>query len=190
MTDSDRPHIDLAHYDQSWFSRGRSGLWVILWDLAWLFLIRPCPQPFYRWKRLVWRFFGSKIGKNVLIRSTARCNYPWKVTIGDNAWIGEEAWLYALDEIHIGANAVISQQAYLCTGSHDITDPHFGLQTAPIHIGASAWVALGATVMKGVTIGDGAVIGAKSVAAKDMPAWQVCLGNPCVPVKAREMTGK
>jgi putative colanic acid biosynthesis acetyltransferase WcaF len=179
------PRIDLSRYDQSWFDRGRSGLVVILWDLCWLLLIRPCPQPLYAWKRFIWRCFGARIGRGVLLRSTVRCNYPWKVTIGDHAWIGEEAWLYALDRIEIGSHAVISQQAYLCTGSHDIADPHFGLKTAPIRIGHGAWVALGATVMRGVTVGDGAVIGARAVAHKDMPAWTVCAGDPCTPIKPR-----
>jgi putative colanic acid biosynthesis acetyltransferase WcaF len=184
-TEMPGPELNLRRYDQSWFKRGRSGAVVILWDLCWLLLFRPCPQPFYGWKRFLWRLFGARIGRGVLLRSTVRCNYPWKVTIGDHAWIGEEVWLYALDQIEIGSHAVISQQAYLCTGSHDITDPHFGLRTAPIRIGHGAWIALGATVMPGVTIADGAVIAARSLVTKNMPAWTVCSGTPCVSGKPR-----
>jgi putative colanic acid biosynthesis acetyltransferase WcaF len=170
--------VRLDTYDQSWFDRGRSGLAVLVWDIAWLLLLRPCPQPFYGWKRFVWRCFGAKIGRSVLIRSTVRCNYPWKVSIGDHSWIGEEAWLYALDYIEIGSHVVVSQKAYLCTGSHDITDPHFGLKTAPIRIHDGAWIALGATVMPGVTIGAGAVVGAYGLQTKDAKDWTIYKGSP------------
>ncbi len=182
------PNIDLTGYNQSWFVRGRSAWVVILWDLTWLLLLRPCPQPFYAWKRCIWRCFGAHIGQGVLLRSTVRCNYPWKVTIGDFAWIGEEVWLYALDRITIGAHAVISQQTYLCTGSHELSDPHFSLKTAPIIIGDGAWIALRAVIMPGLTIGAGAVISANALLTKHAQPWTIYRGSPALPCGMRELT--
>lgn len=172
------PAIRLDRYDQSWYSRGRGAVIVGLWDLVQTCLIRPSPHVCFGWRRFWYRLFGARIGRGVLIRKTVECNYPWRLTIGEHAWIGERAHLYALDDIEIGAHAVISQQAYICTGSHDLHDPHFGLQTAPVHIGAGAWVALGATVMPGVRVGAGAVVGARALLLRDAEPWTVYLGAP------------
>jgi len=182
MTDS-RLHLD--RYDQSWFSRGRSNLVVVLWDLVQTFLIHPSPHPAYAWRRFWYRLFGAKLGHKVLIRKSVRCNYPWKVAIGDHSMIGDEAWLYALEHITIADHVVISQQAYLCTGSHDITDPTFKLKVAPITIQHGAWVALGALIMPGVTIGAGAVVGARAILTKDAAPWTVHVGQPAKPVGPR-----
>ncbi len=69
----------------------------------------------------VWR----KNGKNVVIRPSVKITYPWKLTLGDYAWVGDDAVLYTLGDITIGAHAVISQKSYLCTGSHDYASQHF-----------------------------------------------------------------
>jgi putative colanic acid biosynthesis acetyltransferase WcaF len=177
--------INLKNYTQSNFNRGRSGPVIILWDMCWLIFIRLCPQPFYGWKRFVFRLFGAKVGNGVKIRSTAKCNYPWKLTIGDNSWIGEEAWLYALDYIHIGESVVISQRAYICTGTHDTSNPHFKLITEPVNIENFSWVALGATVMPGCRVSEGAIIGANATLTKDAEPWKIYTGNPAKSIKQR-----
>ena len=183
MTDASRIRLD--RYDQSWFDRGRNGLICVLWDYVQMLLVRPSPHPCYGWRRFWWRRFGAQLGRDVRIRRTVRCNYPWKVAIGDHAWIGDHAELYALERITIGAHAVISQHAYLCTGAHDHRDPHFGLIAKPIAIGDGAWIALGATVMPGVTVGDGAVVGARALLTHDAPAWTIMLGMPARPAGTR-----
>jgi len=78
---------------------------------------------------------------------------------------------------------VVSQGAYLCGASHDYTSWDFPLIAAPIVVGARAWVAARAIVHMGVTVGEGCVIGAGSVVTHDMPAWTVCAGVPCRPIK-------
>lgn len=131
------------------------------------------------------RLFGAHIGKGVLIRPTARFTYPWKVTIGNYSWIGDDVVLYSLDQIRIGEHCVISQKSYLCTGSHDIQDPAFGLKTASITIDNGAWVAADCFVGPGVQIGANAVIGARSNVLTNMPSGQVCWGSPCRPKTVR-----
>jgi putative colanic acid biosynthesis acetyltransferase WcaF len=183
--DSRNPAVDLHAYDQSWYRRGRGALIVVLWDLVQSFLIQPSPHPFYAWRRFWYRVFGATIGENVLLRKSVRCNYPWKLSIGHNSWIGDEATLYCLQHIHIGENVVISQQSYLCSGTHDHRDPHFGLIVRPIVIEDGAWVALGALVMPGITVGAGALIGARAVLTKNALPWTIYQGLPAHSVGQR-----
>lgn len=176
---------DLRKYDQSNFDRGKPGWYVLIWWLvqAIAFPITLHPQNNIRCWLL--RLFGAKIGQDVLIRPTARFTYPWKVTIDDYSWVGDDVVFYSLDQITIGKHCVISQKTYLCTGSHDIRDPAFALKTAPIIIEDGAWVAADCFVGLGVHIGANAVIGARSSVFKNMPSGQVCLGNPCRPCYPR-----
>ena len=124
-----QPFVDLRKYDQSDFDRGRAGWYVFLW---WFVQAVTFPLTLHNMSGIrcaILRLFGADIGKGVLIRPTARFTYPWKVTIGDYSWIGDDVVLYSLDEIHIGSHCVVSQKSYICTGSHVIKDPAFGLLT-------------------------------------------------------------
>jgi putative colanic acid biosynthesis acetyltransferase WcaF len=101
--------------------RGKSKLYVQLWWLVQAILISCSPQVFYGWRRFWLRSFGATIGKKVLVRPSVKITYPWKVSIGDYSWIGDDVYFISLGEIEIGRNTVISQKSYLCTGSHDYT---------------------------------------------------------------------
>ncbi len=179
--------VDLRRYDQSSFDRGRPGWIILLW---WLVQGIAFPlTPHFANSMRVWllRQFGAQVGEGVIIRPTARITYPWKVSIGDFSWIGDDVVLYSLDRIDIGQHCVISQKSYLCTGSHDIYDPAFGLKTAAIALGNGVWVASDCFIAPGVAIGANAVIGARSLVTKNMPNQQVCWGNPCRPQYFREL---
>ncbi|BAY18907.1 hexapeptide repeat-containing transferase [Anabaenopsis circularis NIES-21] len=177
--------VDLRKYDQSWFARGRPGWYVLLWWFVQAIAFPLTPHPFNSLRCSLLRLFGARIGQGVLIRPTARFTYPWKITIGDYSWIGDDVVLYSLDEISIGEHCVISQKTYLCTGSHDIQDPTFRLKTAPITIHDGVWVTTDCFVGPGVEIGANAVIGARSTVFANMPPGQVCWGSPCKPKYAR-----
>jgi putative colanic acid biosynthesis acetyltransferase WcaF len=165
--------------------RGKSGLIVQLWWLVQSSLFSCSPQFAYKWRAYLLRLFGAKIGINTVIRPSVRITYPWKVRIGDNAWIGDNAELYSLGEIIIGDNAVISQKSYLCAGSHDYRSESFDIFAKSIVIEDEVWLATDVFVAPGVTIGKGAVIGARSSVFSDMPAGMICLGSPAKPVKPR-----
>jgi putative colanic acid biosynthesis acetyltransferase WcaF len=90
-----------------------------------------------------------------------------------------------MGKIIIGRRAVISQGAHLVAGTHDYTKSGFPLVTRPINIGDHVWIAAEAFVHPGISIGEGCVIGARSVVTKDMPTWMVCAGHPCNPIKER-----
>jgi putative colanic acid biosynthesis acetyltransferase WcaF len=167
--------------------RGRSAVAVQLWWLVQSTLFRWSPQFAYGFRNSILRFFGAKVGQDVVIRPTVTLTYPWKISIGDHAWVGDDAVLYSLGEIVIGANAVVSQRSYLCAADHDHTQVDFPIRSRKITIGAQVWLGADVFVAPGITIGEGAVIGARSSVFKDMPAGMICYGYPCVPVKKRVM---
>jgi len=101
--------------------------------------------------------------------------------------IGDSVEIYNLAPIRIGANSVVSQRSYLCTATHDYTKSNFPINSLPITVGASAWIAAAAFVAPGINVGEGAVVGACSVVTKDVPPWTVCAGNPCRVIKPRRL---
>lgn len=165
--------------------RGRPGWLVQLWWLVELTVFRLSPQFMYSWRRWLLRLFGASVGKGVILRPTVRVTYPWKVSIGDYAWIGDDVVLYSLGEIEIGENAVISQRSYLCTGGHDYQKQTFDIFSQKIVIEPEAWIATDVFIAPGVRIGRGAVIGARSSVYKNMPPMMICVGNPAQPIKPR-----
>ena len=176
--DGEHRYQDLRRSKSPAGYRGRSQAFVQLWWLVQSLLMHPSPQVLYGWRRFLLRAFGAKIGRGVLIRPTVRVTYPWKVVIGDYCQIGDRAELYSLGPITIGRDSVVSQDSYICTGTHDHTDPTFPLVIDPIVIEDEAWVAAGAFVGPGVTIGRGAIVGARSVVFKDIPPGQIAVGQP------------
>ena len=103
---------------------------------------------------------------------------PWNLEIGDWSSIGEHAFIYNLGKVTIGKSVTISYRAHLCAGTHDYTDPAMPLLKPPISIGDQAWICTDAYVGSGVTVGEGAVVGACGVAVKDVEPWAVVAGNP------------
>lgn len=165
--------------------RGKSGVVVQLWRVVYVVFFKNSPQIMYGWRRFLLRSFGATIGKKVIIRPTAQITYPWKLTLGDYSWIGDEVALYTLGPITVGANAVISQRSYICTGTHDYNSESFDIIAHPITIGEKCWIATDVYVAPGVSIGNGTVVGARSSVFKDIPAGKVCIGTPAVIIKDR-----
>jgi len=165
--------------------RGRNALWVQAWWIIQASLFSCSPQFAYKWRNLLLKCFGAKIGKGVIIRPTVKVTYPWKLTVGDNSWIGDDVTLYTLGEISIGNDAVVSQRSYLCTGSHDYKSKSFDIYALPILINDQAWVSTDVFIAPGVTVGAACVIGARSTVFQDMPAGMVCYGYPAKPMKRR-----
>lgn len=166
--------------------RGRPAWFVQLWWLAQSTVFGLSPQFMFGWRRFILRLFGARIGKNVLIRPSVKVTYPWKVSIGDRAWVGDDAVLYSLGEIVIGNDSVISQRCYICAAAHDYSKPGFDIYAKKIEIGNEVWVATGVFVAPGVRIGDGVVVGAGSNVFTSLPPFMVCYGSPAKPVRKRE----
>lgn len=181
---------NLSRFDLPTDFRGRSAVMVQLWWLVQSSLFHWSPQFAYGFRRWLLRCFGAKVGKGVIIRPSVTITYPWKVSIGNYSWIGDNVVLYSLGEIEIGTHAVVSQKSYLCASDHDYTQVNFPIRARKIIIESEVWVAADVFVGPGVTIKQGSVIGARSSVFSDMPAEMVCFGYPCRPVKKRVISNK
>ena len=133
------------------------------------------------------RMFGARIGRRCLICRGAKFYAPWNFECGDFVCIGPRTEVYCKGRVIIGSQVVISQDAYLCTASHDISSPVMKLVVKPITIGSNSWVAAKATILPGITLSEGAVVGACAVVSKDVPQWSVVVGNPARIVKRRKL---
>ncbi len=158
-----------------------------LWNSVWLLLFRPSPRPCHAWRSLLLRLFGARLAPGCHIYPGAKIWAPWNLVCREEACIGDGATIYNQAPVTLGKRAVVSQGAHLCTGSHDYQSPGFELFARPITVGDHAWLAAECFIHPGVTLGEGTVIGARSVVTRDMPAWQVCAGNPCKVLKPRAM---
>lgn len=181
------PKPNLSTYDNSWYSPGRGGLTRTLWFFLGLPILRSRLLPSSSIRSFVLRLFGAKVGLGIVLKPGIRVKYPWLLSIGDHSWIGEDVWIDNLTTVAIGANACISQGAYLCTGSHDLSDPSFGLLVHTITIEEGAWVGARAVICPGVTVAQCAVVAAGSVVTKDVPANEIHAGNPARFLKVREI---
>ncbi len=139
----------------------------------------------YAWRRGLLKLFGAKIGKGVIIRPSVHTQFPWKVTIGDYSWIGDEVVLYSLGEIEIGSNVVISQRSYLCTGSHDYQSESFPIFAQKITIEDECWLATDVYVAPNVTIRRGTVVGARSSVFHDLAPGIIAVGTPAQQLRER-----
>lgn len=167
------------------FDRGRSQWFEAFWYLIkCIFFLSPVPWP-SPLKCLLLRLFGAKIGRGVYIKPRVNIHFPWRLSVGDFAWIGEEVFILNLEPVSIGAHCCISQRAFLCTGNHDYRKAEMPYRNAPISISDGAWVGAQVFVGPGVSIGSEAVVAAGSVVTKDLPQSMVSSGNPCLPLKSR-----
>jgi putative colanic acid biosynthesis acetyltransferase WcaF len=159
----------------------------VAWALVWLLCFRPSPRLCFGWRRWLLRCFGATVGRNVRISPSVRIWAPWNLTIGDEASIAHHVDCYCVALIKIDDHATVSQYSFLCSASHDISDPNMALTSAPIHIESQAWVCAGAFIGPGLHIRQGAVVGARAVVIKDVNAWTVVAGNPARLVRQREL---
>jgi len=176
--------IDLSKYHNA-LSR-KHQMVRMLWSMMWCLFARPLPRSMGSgWKRFLLRLFGTRIHPTAVVYSSAKVYYPANLIMGRYACLASDVDCYNVAPIKIGANSTVSQGAYLCTASHDITNPLNPLITAPIVIEDQAWIAAGAFVGMGVTIGQGAVVGARAAVFKDVEPWTVVGGNPAKFIKKR-----
>lgn len=159
----------------------------IVWGGVSVIFFRYSPKPMHGWRSFLLRLFGAKVGQGVHVYPKVKIWAPWNLELADQCGVANGAILYSQGKIIIGRRAVVSQGAHLCAGTHDYTQYGFPLITKPIQISDHAWVAAEAFIHAGITVEEGCVIGARSVVTKDMPAWMVCSGHPCKPIKERSM---
>ena len=175
--------IDLSQFNNASFDRGAPRWKEALWLLARTVLfLHPVPLP-SAMKVATLRFFGATIGEGAVIRSRVNISFPWKVTLGDHIWIGEDVTILSLDQVTIGSHVCISQRAFLCTGSHDFGSSQFDLMTRPITVEDHCWIAATAFLGPGVSIGKGSLVAAGAVVVNDVSPGSKIGGNPARPLR-------
>ncbi|MBR0552111.1 putative colanic acid biosynthesis acetyltransferase [Stakelama marina] len=170
--------------------RSRSFTWKniilrALWALCWMLLCRWNPPQLYAWRRLVLNLWGAKVAKGARVYPSAYIWYPSNLEIGEGAVLGWNVHCYCMAKVVLEPYAEVAQFVHLVTGTHDFDSETFQLQTRPIRICSHAWLASSSFVGPGVTVGEGAVLGARGVAMKDLEPWTVYAGNPAVEIRKR-----
>lgn len=139
-------------------------------------------------KVFILRLFGATVGKGVIIKPGVNIKYPWKLTIGDDCWIGEKVWIDNLSEVVTGTSVTLSQNSMILTGSHDPTKETFDFISLPVILEEGVWIGAGAVVYGGITVGSHAILGINAVAENNMQPFTIYKGNPAVPVIKRHIT--
>lgn len=142
-------------------------------------------NPLSALKVFLLRLFRAHIGTGVVIKPGVNIKYPWKLTVGNYTWIGEDVWIDNLSRVIIGNSVTISQGALLLTGSHDHTSQSFDFISNPITLEDGAWIGAKATVFGGVTMKSHSILGIASVAEKDLEPYLIYKGNPAIPIIER-----
>ena len=157
----------------------------LLWALVQASLFRTSFHSWYGWRRALLAAFGARLDPVVRIRRTVRVECPWNLSVGHDSAIGDGVTLYCLGQISIGSRVTVSQGAHLCAGTHDYVRRAMPLVRPPIEIGDDAWICADAFVGPRVTVGAGAILGARSVAMNSLDPWTIYAGNPAVAVRPR-----
>lgn len=180
---------DLSTYNNSWYKKeiGASAFKQICWYYANFFVLNGYLFPFSTVKVWLLRLFGARIGQGVVIKPKVNIKYPWKLSIGDHCWLGEEVWIDNLAQVTIGAHVSISQGAFILTGNHNYRKPGFDLMVEPVVLEDGVWIGAKAIVCPGITCKHHAVLAVASVATNDLESYSIYQGNPAVVVKNREI---
>ncbi len=163
-------------YTSPWPLRHRLAL--LLWGMAWAVFCRWTPKPCNGWRLFILRLFGTKLHGRPFVHGRARIHIPWHLTLRDRACLGDGAQAYSLGLIDLGEEVTIAQEAFLCTGTHDFTQAHLPVQTAPIVVERGVFVGARAFVLPGVTLGAGAIVGACAVVTRSVEPGAIVAGNP------------
>lgn len=159
----------------------------LIWNVVYRSLFRPSPRLAHGWRRSLLRLFGATVSKTAHIYPSARIFSPWKLVMADYSCLADRVDCYSVGEIRLGVHVTVSQDATLCTATHDYTNPAFPLVVRPIEIDDYAWVGARAFIGPGVHIGEGAIAGACSAVFRDIPSWWIVGGNPAKKIKERSV---
>lgn len=131
------------------------------------------------------RVYGAKIASRALVYHGLWTVNPWRLSIGESSVIGDHAILDARGGITIGRNVNLSTNVSIWTGQHDYQSSNFAYVEGPVRIGDYAWISFRATILPGITVGEGAVVAACAVVTKDVAPYTVVAGVPAKVIGAR-----
>lgn len=151
----------------------------------------PLLGSFSMWlRKLCCKHIFASCGDHVRIQSGVHFGPGDRVHLGDYISIGADCTFLQDGDIYIGNKAILAPQVMLVTTDHRIArdKPIWDQETVtkPIHIGDDVFIGFGSLILKGVKIGQGAVVAAGSIVTKDVPPYTVVGGNPAQVIKKRE----
>ena len=164
-----------------------SKIYRFIWTVSWTILCRWLPRSIGNsWKIAILRLFGAKIDSGAMVYSKAKIYCPYNLIMKKGSKMDMDVNCYNVATVILEENATISQGAAIFPGSHDINNPENPMIGLPITIQRNAWVASQAFIGMGVTIGEGAVVGARASVFKDVAPWTIVGGNPAKVIGNRE----
>ncbi|CAH0995302.1 2,3,4,5-tetrahydropyridine-2,6-dicarboxylate N-acetyltransferase [Emticicia aquatica] len=181
---------DLSKYNNDWYKKSnltKGFLVTLIWFIVNKIFLNSYLLIPVSFKRAILRFFGAKIGKNVMIKHSVNIKYPWNLDIGDNVWIGENVWIDNLGKVKIGDNSCLSQGALLLSGNHNYKSSTFDLIVEDIIIEDGVWIGAKSVVCSGITCHSHSVLSVNSVATKSLDAYYIYQGNPANAIRQREI---
>lgn len=175
---------DLSKYNNDWYQPGNPIKRFFWYFTNVVFFLNPF-FPFSGFKVFLLRIYGAKVGKNVVIKPGVNIKYPWKLSIGNHVWIGEQVWIDNLAQVTIEDHCCISQGAMLLCGNHHYKKSTFDLIVRDIKLEQGAWVGAKAIVCPGVVLRTHSVLSVGSVAHTGLEAYSIYAGNPAVKIRDR-----
>jgi len=176
----------LVTFDNSWYQPG-SKIKIVFWYFFNAFILQNKYNPFSGLKIATLRLFGAQIGEGVVIKPSISVKYPWKLTIGNHTWIGENVWIDNLDEVIIGNNVCISQGALLLCGNHNYKKTTFDLMIGKIILEDGVWIGAKSIVTQNVICESHSILTVNSVASSNLEVYSINKGNPAVKVRDRRI---
>jgi putative colanic acid biosynthesis acetyltransferase WcaF len=187
-TPSRKTYAQATPYDSPWTVRQRVAM--LVWSGVWTALCAWTPKPLNPWRLVILRLFGARLSGTPFVHSRARIQIPWNLEMRHRACLGDGAMAYSLAAITLAEGATVAQEAYLCTGTHDFSSAALPLQTAPIEVGANAFIGARAFILPGVRVGAYAVVGACAVATRDVAPNAIVVGNPARKIGERTVVSE
>ncbi len=177
--------VELKTFNNDWFNPGKSKLIQLIWYYCNAIFLNSHLIPVSFFKVFILKLFGAKIGRGVNIKPKVNIKYPWKLTIGDYSWIGENVWIDNLAQVTIGTNCCLSQESMLLCGNHDFKKSTFDLIVKSITLKDGSWVGAKAIVCPGITLEENSILSVGSVATRDLKENSIYQGNPATKIKDR-----
>jgi len=178
--------VRLADFDATRnYNRGAGKIKIIGWYMVKMcFFLTAFPFP-SGFKAALLRLFGARIGKGLVIKPRVNIHMPWKLEIGNDVWIGEEAFLLNFEKLTIGNNVCISQRVFVCGGNHDFRVPSMPYRNGPVTLEDGCWIGAASFVSPNAIVGTDCVVTACSTVTGSLVPNGIYGGNPAVFKKSR-----
>ena len=152
-------------------------------------LLEVLPHPL---RFLIFKALLARLGARSMIDYQTYFRYPWKISVGHGVWINRGCEFYGSmltgnAQIVIGDHCALGPRVRVLSATHNYHHLNLPDEAASVHIGHYVWIGAGATILPGVTVGDGAIVAAASVVTRDVASFSIVAGNPARFLKMREL---